>query len=567
MSGAIHYFRIHPSDWQNSLHKLKALGFNTVETYIPWNVHEQKEGQFNFTEGADLKKFIELAQREGLYVIVRPSPYICAEWEFGGLPAWLLAKDCRIRSNDPKFLKLVSTYYQKLFQILIPLQVTHGGPIIMMQVENEYGSYGEDHDYLCSIRNMMLKNGVDVPLFTSDGAWHATLQAGSLIQKGILETGNFGSHAKENFANIVDFQNEKGQFQPLMNMEFWDGWFDRWGEPVHIRDQDEMVNELKKVIELGSVNMYMFHGGTNFGFMNGCSARGTHDLPQITSYDYGAPLNEQGNPTEGYYKIKKMLKEKYPNISQQDPWVKESFRLNKIRLQDKVSLFEVLDEIGSKTTTKYPQTMEKAGHYYGYMLYRTKVKRDSFKEKYRIIDGRDRAQFFLNQELQVTQYQEKIGKEISVKQDKEDNEIDILMENMGRVNYGHKLLADTQRKGIRSGVMSDLHYVINWEQYGLDFSRIEKLDFSRKWEPRVPAFYRFSFDLNKIQDTNIDLSQFGKGVVIVNGFNLGRFWQRGPQHSLYLPHGILRRKNNQIIIFETEGQFSEELNLIKAPLK
>ncbi len=173
----------------------------------------------------------------------------------------------------------------------------------------------------------------------------------------------------------------------------------------------------------------------------------------------------------------------------------------------------------------------------------------------------------MNQELQVTQYQEKIGEEISVKQDKEDNEIDILMENMGRVNYGHKLLADTQRKGIRSGVMSDLHYVINWEQYGLDFSRIEKLDFSRKWEPRVPAFYRFSFDLNKIQDTNIDLSQFGKGVVIINGFNLGRFWQRGPQHSLYLPHGILRRKNNQIIIFETEGQFSEELNLIKAPLK
>lgn len=567
LSGAIHYFRIHPSDWQQSLHNLKALGFNTVETYVPWNVHEKREGQFDFSKGADLNRFIELAQNEGLYVIVRPSPYICAEWEFGGLPAWLLEKNCDIRSNDPNFLKFVANYYQKLFEILIPLQITHNGPIIMMQVENEYGSYGEDANYLRSIHNLMLKNGVDVPLFTSDGAWHATLSAGNLMEEGILETGNFGSKANDNFSNILSFQNEKKITQPLMNMEFWDGWFDRWGEPIHVRDQDEMVAALKEVIEHGSVNMYMFHGGTNFGFMNGCSARKNHDLPQITSYDYGAPLNEQGNPTSGYFKIQKMIHEQFPKIQQEKPWIKESMELSKIKLQDKVSLFEVLDEISERTVSKYPQTMEKVGQYYGYLLYKTKTERDAINEKYRIIDGRDRAQFFLNRKLQMTQYQEEIGDDIFVTQEHPENEIAILMENMGRVNYGHKLLADTQRKGIRSGVMSDLHYITNWEQYALDFSRVDRLDFSRKWEAGVPAFYRFLFDLDKILDTNIDLRNFGKGIVVVNGFNLGRFWQKGPIHSLYLPHGILRAKNNEVIVFETEGKFSDEISLVKEPIK
>src|SRR5699024_5530453 len=201
------------------------------------------------------------------------------------------------------------------------------------------------------------------------------------------ETGNFGSHAKENFANLRAFQQEHDCEQPLMNMEFWDGWFDRWGEPLHVRDQDEMVQALKEVLELGSVNLYMFHGGTNFGFMNGCSARQDHDLPQVTSYEYGAPLNEQGNPTPGYYKIKRMLKELRPDVSQTDPWIKDSFSLSQIPLQAKVSLFEVLDQISTKTVTKYPQSMEKLGQNYGYLLYRTITKRDAVDERYRIISG------------------------------------------------------------------------------------------------------------------------------------------------------------------------------------
>lgn len=563
LSGAIHYFRIHPTDWRHSLHNLKALGFNTVETYLPWNLHEKNENVFLFEDNLDVVKFVQTAQEEGLFVILRPSPYICAEWELGGLPAWLLQKDCRVRSSDPNYLKYVNRYYEHLFKLLVPLQITHGGPVLMMQVENEYGSYGEDKDYLRALAQMMQDKGVEVPLFTSDGAWHATLEAGSLVTDGILETGNFGSKATENFENILAFQKQKGVSQPLMCMEFWDGWFNRWGEPIVTRDQDEMVEALEEVVKQASVNLYMFHGGTNFGFMNGCSARGTHDLHQITSYDYGAPLDEQGNPTEGYYKIQAMLKRLFPEIKQTKPWVKESMQVSDISLVDKVSLFEVVEQIADKQTFKYPVSMDEAGQFYGYMLYQTTTKRDIVEEKYRIIDGRDRAQFFLNEELQATQYQEEIGEEILTKQPYEQNEVAILMENMGRVNYGAKLLADTQEKGIRTGVMSDIHFILDWNQYALDFSRIGAIDFNKAWKEGVPGFYKYNFELTEVLDSNLDLSGFGKGVVFVNGFNVGRFWNKGPIKSLYIPHGLFKLGENEIIIFETEGIYQDKINLVR----
>ena len=482
LSGAIHYFRVHPTDWYHSLYNLKALGFNTVETYVPWNLHETKEGEFTFAGLADLEKFIQTAAELDLYVILRPTPYICAEWEFGGLPAWLLQKDCRIRSSDPKFLAYVRRYYEVLMEKVVPLQFTHGGPILMMQIENEYGSYGEDKAYLKAIKELMEDLGVNVPLFTSDGSWLATLKAGSMIEEGVLPTGNFGSKGKQNFAELKKFQKAHGKTWPLMCMEFWDGWFNRWAEPIVTRETDELVEALREVLELGSVNLYMFHGGTNFGFMNGCSARGTLDLPQITSYDYGAPLDEQGNPTEKYYAMQKMVHELFPEIKQKEPLVKASLSVEQIPLASKVSLFEVLDDISEKVTTKYPQTMEELDQSYGYLLYRTKVQRDAQEERYRIIDGRDRAKVYLNGEHVVTQYQEKIGEDIFVQPPFEENELTILMENMGRVNYGHKLLADTQRKGIRQGVMSDLHFILDWEQYALAFDQPLTLDYTKAWQ-------------------------------------------------------------------------------------
>ncbi|MGX7133068.1 glycoside hydrolase family 35 protein [Enterococcus songbeiensis] len=561
LSGAIHYFRIHPDDWYHSLYNLKALGFNTVETYIPWNLHEANKGIFRFDKGLDIEHFIRTAEEIGLYVIIRPSPYICAEWEFGGFPAWLLEEDCKIRTSDPVYLQHVKNYYQILFEKLIPLQITHDGPIIMMQIENEYGSFGEEKEYLFSLHEMMKNFGVDVPFFTSDGSWRATLKAGSMIGQDILPTGNFGSHGKENFQALHEFYKTNGKDWPLMCMEFWDGWFNRWGEPIVKRETTELVAALREVIGLGSVNLYMFHGGTNFGFMNGCSARKAIDLPQITSYDYGAPLDEQGNPTKKYFAIKKMLRNILPELPQTEPLVKKTFSKEKIPLTNKVDLFQVIDQVSDRIETIYPKTMEGLHHYYGYILYRTFLEKDAPNERYRIIDGRDRAQIYLNEEYLTTQYQEEIGEDILVTAPFENNQLDILMENMGRVNYGHKLFADTQRKGIRTGVMSDLHFITNWQQYLIDFTRISALDFSKLWREGLPAFYQFTFELIENEDTFIDLHSFGKGVVLVNGHNLGRFWDKGPTQSLYIPKGFLNLGINTIIIFETEGRYADEINL------
>ena len=566
LSGAIHYFRIQPEDWYHSLYNLKALGFNTVETYVPWNMHEPKKGQFDFQGILDIEKFLQIAQDLGLYAIVRPSPFICAEWEFGGMPAWLLTEDMRIRSSDASYLQAVADYYDELLPRLVPRLLDKGGNILMMQVENEYGSYGEDKDYLRAIRQMMLDRGLDCPLFTSDGPWRATLRAGTLIEEDLFVTGNFGSKADYNFAQMQEFFDEHGKKWPLMCMEFWDGWFNRWKEPIIKRDPEELAQAVREVLEQGSINLYMFHGGTNFGFMNGCSARGVTDLPQVTSYDYDALLDEQGNPTPKYFAVQKMMETYYPEYPQMKPLTKESFELRDIALSEKVSLFETLADLAQPVESLYPVKMEDLGQSYGYLLYRTEASWDADEEKIRVIDGRDRMQLFVDGKLMATQYQAEIGQDIFVAGEKKaTHRIDILMENMGRVNYGHKFLADTQRKGIRTGVCKDLHFLLNWEQYPLSFENTENIDFSKGWQPEQPAFYAFDFEMKALKDTYLDLSSFGKGLAFVNGVNIGRFWNVGPTLSLYIPHSLLKEGRNRIIIFETEGEYEESINLVNQP--
>ena len=566
LSGAIHYFRIQPEDWYHSLYNLKALGFNTVETYVPWNMHEPKKGQFDFQGILDIEKFLQIAQDLGLYAIVRPSPFICAEWEFGGMPAWLLTEDMRIRSSDTPYLQAVADYYDELLPRLVPRLLEKGGNILMMQVENEYGSYGEDKDYLRAIRQMMLDRGLDCPLFTSDGPWRATLRAGTLIEEDLFVTGNFGSKADYNFAQMQEFFDEHGKKWPLMCMEFWDGWFNRWKEPIIKRDPEELAQAVHEVLKQGSINLYMFHGGTNFGFMNGCSARGVTDLPQVTSYDYDALLDEQGNPTPKYFAVQKMMETYYPEYPQMKPLTKESFELRDIALSEKVSLFETLPDLARPVESLYPVKMEDLGQSYGYLLYRTKASWDADEEKIRVIDGRDRMQLFVDGKLMATQYQTEIGQDIFVAGEKKTtHRIDVLMENMGRVNYGHKFLADTQRKGIRTGVCKDLHFLLNWQQYPLSFENTENIDFSKGWQPEQPTFYAFDFEMKALKDTYLDLSGFGKGLAFVNGVNIGRFWNVGPTLSLYIPHSLLKEGNNRIIIFETEGEYKESINLVNQP--
>ena len=272
ISGAIHYFRTVPQYWRDRLEKLKAMGANTVETYIPWNMHEPKKGEFHFDGLLDIKSFVLLAQELGLYVILRPSPYICAEWEFGGLPGWLLKEDgMRLRGCYEPFLKHIRDYYDVLFPVITPLQIDQGGPVILMQVENEYGYYGDDTAYLETMKGYMVERGVTVPLVTSDGPMDESLSCGRL--PGVLPTGNFGSRTKERF-EVLKKYTDGG---PLMCTEFWVGWFDHWGNGGHMRGNlEESVQDLDDMLDMGHVNIYMFEGGTNFGFMNGSKIGRAH---------------------------------------------------------------------------------------------------------------------------------------------------------------------------------------------------------------------------------------------------------------------------------------------------
>lgn len=305
ISGAIHYFRVVPEYWEDRLIKLKECGFNTVETYIPWNLHEPAEGVYSFDGIADIERFIKLAEKIGLYVIIRPSPYICAEWEFGGLPSWLLKdKQIRLRCFDQLFLNKVDAYYDVLMPILVPYLCTNGGSIIAMQIENEYGSYGNDQQYLQYLKEAMEKRGVDVLLFTSDGPTDSMLQSGMI--KGVLATVNFGSQVNKYFDKLEEYQPN----QPVMCMEFWNGWFDHWGENHHTRDAEDVARTFEEMLQRkASVNFYVFHGGTNFGFYNGAN-HGEKYEPTITSYDYDVLLTEHGVPTDKYFAVRKVI-EKY----------------------------------------------------------------------------------------------------------------------------------------------------------------------------------------------------------------------------------------------------------------
>ncbi|HEM5323167.1 TPA: beta-galactosidase [Streptococcus suis] len=567
LSGAIHYFRVHPDDWYHSLYNLKALGFNTVETYVPWNMHEPRKGEFCYEGILDIERFLKLAQELGLYAIVRPSPYICAEWEWGGLPAWLMKEELRVRSSDSVYLQHLDEYYASLIPKLAKLQLAQGGNVLMFQVENEYGSYGEEKEYLRSVAGLMRKHGLTAPLFTSDGSWRATLRAGTLIEDDVFVTGNFGSKARENFANMTAFFNEHQKNWPLMCMEFWDGWFNRWGDEIIRREPEEMVDSVMECIELGSLNLYMFHGGTNFGFMNGCSARGQIDLPQVTSYDYDAILDEAGNPTKKFYILQQRLKEVYPELEYAEPLVKEAKAFSDVSLHDKVSLFATLENVSGCVKGFYPKNMEELDQSTGYILYRTELERDKTEaERFRVVDARDRIQIYADGKFVATQYQTEIGDDVELEFKDDKLTLDILVENMGRVNYGHKLTAPTQSKGLGRGVMADLHFIGHWETYPLHLESVEDLDFSKDWEEGQAAFYRYQFELDELADTYLDMTGFGKGVVFVNNVNIGRFWEKGPILYLYIPKGYLKKGANEIIVFETEGKYREKIHFSQRPV-
>lgn len=488
ISGAIHYFRLPQSQWEDSLYNLKALGANTVETYIPWNIHEPKEGEFNFERMNDFTAFVALAQQLGLMVILRPSVYICAEWEFGGLPAWLLKEPgIRLRSTDERFMTKVKKYYDALLPKILPLQISNGGPVIMIQIENEYGSYGMEKAYLRETKQLLENAGITVPLFTSDGAWNEVLDAGTLIEDDVFVTGNFGSHSKENSAVLQAFFEKHGKKWPLMCMEYWDGWFNRWGEPIIKRDAQDLANEVKDMLKVGSLNLYMFHGGTNFGFYNGCSARGNTDLPQLTSYDYDALLTEAGEPTEKYYAVQQAIKEVCPDVWQAEPRTKQLDSLGSYPIDTSVSLLNTKETLAKAVPTAYPMTMEQVSNGYGYVLYSLVLKNYYHENKVRIIEASDRVSVYVDETYQLTQDQTTIGEEFMIqgKTESEEIQLDVLVENHGRVNYGSKLNNPTQTKGIRGGIMQDIHFHQGYLHYPLPLSaeQLQLIDYQAGKNP------------------------------------------------------------------------------------
>ncbi len=564
ISGAMHYFRIVPEYWRDRLEKLKAMGCNTVETYIAWNVHEENKGQFVWDGMADFEKFISIAQELGLYVICRPGPYICSEWELGGLPAWLLAEPgMKLRCMYSPYIEYVNRYFGELIPRLVPHQIDHGGNIILFQVENEYGYYGNNKLYLKYLANLMRSLGVTVPFVTSDGPWGNAFKCGQIEEA--LPTANFGSAAKIQFDLIKKQMPKK---KPMMCMEFWAGWFDAWGNRNH-KTSPLKINKLDfdYLVKKHNVNIYMFHGGTNFGFMNGSNYY-KKLTPDTTSYDYDAPLSEDGLITPKYRAFKEII-EKYQEV----PAVQFSTPIKRIaygvlNAESSVGLWQNLDKISSGMEYEYPVSMEETGQNYGYILYRTKLSDWEKTFDIEIEQASDRVQVYSEGSHLYTLYDKETTKKVFASI-KGNSNLDFLVENMGRVNFAHYL--EEQKKGIQKGVKINGHRKFGWQIFNLpldknQFAKIDSLldenkDQKTKINKEEPSFTKFTFDIEETGDTFLDFTGWGKGCAFVNGFNIGRFWDKGPQKRLYIPGPLLHKGQNSIVIFETEGKHKNTIEL------
>ena len=542
ISGEMHYPRIPRSYWRARLRMAKAMGLNTITTYVFWNEHEPSPGVYDFSGQRDIAEFIREAQSEGLYVILRPGPYVCAEWEWGGYPAWLL-KDHSIvvRSSDPKFMDPARRWLLRLGQELAPLQIGNGGPIIAVQVENEYGSFGSDHAYMEQMHHTLLDAGFNkAQLYTADGP--DQVPNGSLPELPAVI--NFGTgNAKLGFATLHKLRPQG----PFMTGEYWAGWFDHWGEHHHTTSAQQQADELAWILSQGySISIYMFHGGTSFGWMNGANIDHDNYQPDVTSYDYDAPLDESGRPTQKYMLFRDVIAKATGITPPPIPAVDAPVAVPAVQLTQSASLWQMLPK---PVASAQPLTMEDLGQAYGYILYRTTIT-DPVSGILALDELHDYASIYANGELIGTLDRRLKQDHLAINFKQPNTHLDILVENTGRVNFTTAIRGE--RQGITHQVTLAGKPLTAWQIYPLPMTHPEDLSLHSA-DCTGPCFYRGTLQVDKVGDTFLDTSAFTKGFVWVNGHALGRIWNVGPQMTLYLPGPWLHKGQNDVIVFDLKG--------------
>ncbi|WP_455361050.1 glycoside hydrolase family 35 protein [Streptomyces sp. SYSU K21746] len=555
LSGALHYFRVHEGQWGHRLAMLRAMGLNCVETYVPWNLHEPSPGRFRDVQA--LGRFLDAARAAGLWAIVRPGPYICAEWENGGLPHWLTGPlGSRVRTRDAEYLRHVDRWFHHLLHEVVPRQADLGGPVVMVQVENEYGSYGSDQVYLRHLAELLRERGVTVPLFTSDGPEDHMLTGGSL--PGVLATANFGSGAREGF-EVLRRHRPRG---PLMCMEFWCGWFDHWGAAPVVREPGNAADALREILECGaSVNLYMAHGGTNFAGWAGANRGGPlHDgvlEPDVTSYDYGAPVDEFGRPTEKFWLFREILAEYGAGYGQGPlpglpPLPAPLGAAVRAELTGWAPLDEVLEVLGGpERESATPATFEELDVDRGLVRYQVEVPGPRQPYTLSVAGLRDLAVVYVDGVRAGVLDGESAALGAPVAG---PATVELWVESLGRVNYGPRL---AESKGITGGILHERQYLHGVRARGLRLDAFEDAEAVAKVAFREPAgptgLYRGGFEVAGAGDASLRLPGWVRGFVWVNGFCLGRYWAAGPQDALYVPGPALREGGNEVWVLELEG--------------
>lgn len=559
ISGEMHYPRIPRAYWRDRLRMARAMGLNTITTYVFWNVHEPQSGKYDFDGNNDVAEFVREAQQEGLYVILRPGPYVCAEWEWGGYPAWLLKdRDIVVRSTDPKFMVPARRWLARLGKELAPLQIGNGGPIILTQVENEYGSYGSDHEYMEQIRQALVDAGfTKSQLYTADGP--EQVPAGSLpdLPVGINFGGEKDGDAQRAFATLKKSRPDG----PFFNSEYWAGWFDHWGGKHAHTNADAQAANLKWMLEQGySVSIYMFHGGTSFGWTNGANSDGKGSYePDVTSYDYDSVVDESGRPTAKYRAFREIIAKATGVTPLQVPEMAAPISVPSFAMNAAASLWENLPK---PILSEQVLSMEDVDQAYGYILYRARVAQPVSGEL--VLDElHSYARVYINGKLAGAIDRRLKQDRLTLDVKEANSRLDILVENTGRVNFGHAI--GGERAGITKQVTLAGRPVMGWQIFPLPMSDLDKLHFSKK-TCEGPCFYRGEFKLDSTGDTFLDTSEFGKGQLWLNGRALGRIWNAGPQRTLYAPAPWLKKGKNEVVIFDLDGRSGRSIRGADKPV-